>query len=246
MITLENWFVVYDGIGFTANGIVYGHTSPHCPDGEEIHTSMIESAEVADGEIILSTLNSEYHVRIDEMDCECFDLWRSLRTFEVFAQRFDIMDCLPEVREHYIQLEKEQLRLRSEIYGKLTDNSFYLELSDSSEFYFRMGLYKSSGGTCEFFPRISDFDTDRGKLVVILNYIVKYYPYNDGNLDFIWHSEMSLPDGEHLGIIRNSGSSALNIRFSWGKTVIVAPDSELDISYGMGGLLPLTSSEQNF
>ena len=216
MITLENWFVVYDGIGFTANGIVYGHTSPHCPDGEEIHTSMIESAEVADGEIIL------------------------------FAQRFDIMDCLPEVREHYIQLEKDQLRLRSEISGKLTDNSFYLELSDSSEFYFRMGLYKSSGGTCEFFPRISDFDTDRGKLVVILNYIVKYYPYNDGNLDFIWHSEMSLPDGEHLGIIRNSGSSALNIRFSWGKTVIVAPDSELDISYGMGGLLPLTSSEQNF
>lgn len=246
MITLENWFVVYDGIGFTANGIVYGHTSPHCPDGEEIHTSLIESVEVGDGELILSTLNSEYHVRIDEMDCECYDLWRSLRTFEIFAERFDITSCLREVRDRYMELEKEQLRQRREIAGKLTDDSFYLELSDKSEFYFKMGLYKSSGGTCEFFPRISDFDTERGKLVAILNYIVKYYPYNDGNIDFIWHSECSLPDGEHLGMIRNSGESALKIRFSWGKTVIVAPESELDISYGMGVVLPLTSSEQNF
>ena len=74
MITLEKWYVVYDGIGYTANGIVYGHTSPHCPDGTEIHTSLIEGAEISDGELILSTLNSEYHVTIDEMDCECFDL----------------------------------------------------------------------------------------------------------------------------------------------------------------------------
>lgn len=246
MITLENWFVVYDGIGYTANGIVYGHSSPNCPDGEEIHTSLIESAEINGEELILFTLNSEYHVRFDEMDCECFDLWRSLRLFERFAQKFGITECLDKVRERFIALEKRQLEIRSDISGRLKDNSLYLEFSDDCEFYFRMGMFKSAGGTCEFIPRISDFDTDKGKLMVSLNYIVEYYPYNDGNIDFIRHSGLSLPDSEHLGIIRNSGSTALNIRFSWGKTVIVAPDSELDISAGMGGLLPLTSSEQNF
>ena len=79
MITLDKWFVSYDGIGYTANGIVYGHTSPRCLDGTEIHTSLIESAEVDDNEITLFTLNSEYHVSIDEMDCDCYDPWRSLR-----------------------------------------------------------------------------------------------------------------------------------------------------------------------
>ncbi len=246
MITLENWFVTYDGIGYTANGIVYGHTSPHCPDGTEIHTSLIESAEISDDGLTLSTLNSEYRVRIDEMDCEHFDPWRSLRLFERFAQKYGIADCLDEVRERYSVLEKEQLEMRSAISSRLHDNSLYLELSDEYEFYFRMGIYKSESGYTEFIPRISDFDTENGKLVAIINYIVEYCPYNGGNIEFVSHSGTTLTDGNCLGIIRNSGGISLNIRFSWGKTVILAPDSELEITTGIGGSLPLSSNKQDF
>lgn len=246
MITLENWFISYDGIGYTANGVVYGHTSPRCLDGTEIHTSLIESAEVQEDELILFTLNSEYHVCIDEMDSDCFDPWRTLRLFERFARHFGIEECLPEVRERFLTLEKELLQLKRDISARLPDNALYLELSDDCEFYFQLGLFKSAAGTEEFFPRITDFDTERGKLIAIINYAVEYYPYNGGNIEFLSHSEMSLPDGEHLGIIRNSGSSALNIKFSWGNTVILAPDSELEIVTGMGGPLPLTCTTQEF
>lgn len=246
MITLDKWFISYDGIGYTANGIVYGHTSPRCLDGTEIHTSLIESAEAEDGEIVLFTLNSEYHVSIDEMDCDCFDPWRSMRLFERFAHKFGIESCLQEVREQYLLLEKQIIQLKQDISARLPDNAIYLELSDEYEFYFKLGLFKSEAGTTEFYPRITDFDTDGGKLVAIINYAVEYYPYNGGNIEFVSHSELTLPNGERLGVIRNSGSSALNIRFSWGNTVIVAPDSELDIIYGMGGQLPLTSTTQDF
>lgn len=246
MITLENWFISYTGIGYCANGIVYGHSSPRCLDGTEIHTSLIESAEVQEDEIILFTLNSEYHVFIDEMDCECFDPWRTLRLFERFARQFGIEECLPQVRERFVNLEKDILQMKRDITARLLDNALYLELSDNCEFYFRLGLFKSAAGTEEFFTRITDFDTEKGKLVAIINYAVEYYPYNGGNVEFICHSETTLPDGMRLGIIRNSGSSALNIKFSWGKTVILAPDSELEIISGMGGPLPLTCTTQNF
>lgn len=246
MITLEKWFVNYDGIGYTAGGIVYGHSSIRCPDGAEIHTSLIESAEVSDGEIVLFTLNSEYHVSIDDMDCDSFDLWRSLRIFERFAEKFDITECMDEVRRRFAVLEKEHLELRNSIVSRLPDNSLYLELSDEYDFYLKFGIFRSEAGTTEFISRISDFDTNKGKLIAILNYIVEYYPYNGGNIEFISHSASSLCRGELLGIIRNSGSSSMNIKFSWGKTVILAPESELEISVGMGGYLPLTSTEQNF
>ncbi len=246
MITLEDWFISYDGIGFTANGIVYGHTSPRCLDGTEIHTSLIESAEVREDEILLFTLNSEYHVYIDEMNCDCLDPWRSLRVFERFARRYEIEECLPEVRERYLALEKEILRLKSDISSRLPDNSLYLELTDECEFYYRLGLFKSAAGTVEFLPRITDFDSEKGKLIAIVNYAVEYYPYNGGNIEFICHSSASMPEGAHLGIIRNSGETALNIKFSWGNTVILAPDSELEIIHGMGGALPLTCTTQNF
>ncbi len=246
MITLENWYLSYNGIGYVAHGVVYGHTSPHCPDGAEIHTSLIESAEYSDGEIILSTLNSEYHVLVEDIGCEYYNPLRSLRVFERFAENCGLTGCLDEVRAGYAGLEKQLLLERGELCGRLRDNSLFLEFSDDCEFYFRRGLYKSSAGTVEFLPYVSDFDTDGGKLVVILNYLVDYYPYNGGNIEFIRHSQGSLPDGAHLGIIRNSGSAALNIRFSWGKTVIVSPESEIEVSEGMGIDLPLTSSEQDF
>lgn len=244
MITLEKWYVTYDGIGYVANGIVYGHSSSRCPDGTEIHTSLIESAETGDGELILFTLNSEYHVRLDEISCECFDPWRSLRIFERFAVQYEVSECLPQVRERFLGMEKELLQLKQDICARLPDNSLYLEFDGDCEFYFKLGLFKSEAGTAEFFPRISDFDTDNGKLTAIINYAVEYYPYNGGNIEFLRHSAASMPDGEHLGIIRNSGSTALNIKFSWGKTVILAPDSELEIISGMGGNLPLTDSTQ--
>ena len=246
MITLDKWFISYDGIGYTANGIVYGHSSPRCLDGTDIHTSLIESAEVRDDEIILFTLNSEYHVFISEMDCDGFEPWRTLRLFERFARNYGIEECLPDVKHRFLELEGELLQLRRDISEKLPDNSLYLELSGDCEFYFRLGMYKSSAGTEEFYPRITDFDTEKGRLIAIINYAVEFYPYEGGNIEFRCHSETSMPDKSHLGIIRNSGSTSLNIKFSWGNTVILAPDSELQIIYGMGGPLPLTSTSQNF
>ena len=52
MKTLYKWYLTNEGIvGYMAHGVVYGHSSPYCADGSEIHTSLIESAEY-DGETI--------------------------------------------------------------------------------------------------------------------------------------------------------------------------------------------------
>ena len=61
----------------------------------------------------------------------------------------------------------------------------------------------------------------------------------------ISHSGAALPDKEFLGIIRNSCRNSLNIRFSWGKTVILAPDTEIVVSDGMGLAIPLTDTSQD-
>ena len=89
----------------------------------EIYISLIESAEVQDDEIILFTLNSEYHVFIDEMDCECFDPWRTLRLFERFARQFGIEECLPQVQERFMNLEKDILQMKRDNTARLPDNS---------------------------------------------------------------------------------------------------------------------------
>ena len=83
------------------------------------------------------------------------------------------------------------------------------------------------------------------KLVGSLNYIVEFNPYNNRNIGFISHSGAALPDKEFLGIIRNSCRNSLNIRFSWGKTVILAQDTEIVVSDGMGLAIPLTDTSQD-
>ena len=71
MKTLYKWYLTNEGIvGYMAHGVVYGHSSPYCADGSEIHTSLIESAEYDGETITLYTLNSEYRLSISEMDWE--------------------------------------------------------------------------------------------------------------------------------------------------------------------------------
>lgn len=245
MITLDNWYIAYSCLGgYMANGIVYGHTSRHCPDGSQIHTSLIESAEFTGNELLIYTCNSEYHLSLDEMSCECFEPMRSLRVFERFAMSFDLSDLLDSVRERFFDMNRELMQLQQQIYDRLPDNSLYIELSDSEQFYFHLGLYRGEGGFREFIPGISDFDHDNGKTSASLNYLVEYRPYIGGNIEFIRHSAQSLPDSQTLGVIRNVGEKALNIRFSWGKTVIAAPDSEISVISGMGADIPLTDTSQ--
>ena len=247
MKTLYKWYLTNEGIvGYMAHGVVYGHSSPHCADGTEIHTSLIESAEF-DGEAIrLFTMNSEYRLSVSEMDCECFDALRSLHIFERFAREYGLMRCLPQVADHYSELDRYLRSTRSEIHSRLRNGSIYIEFSDENKCYFNMGVYRTKTGEMEFLPRVTDFFVDKNdRLVGSLNYIVEFNPYNGGNIGFTAHSRAALPDKDFLGIIRNSCGRSLNIRFSWGKTVILAPDSEITVSEGMGLALPLTDTSQD-
>ena len=247
MKTLYKWYLTNEGIvGYMAHGVVYGHSSPYCADGSEIHTSLIESAEYDGETITLYTLNSEYRLSISEMDCECFDALRSLHIFERFAREYGLMRCLPLVADHYHQLDGYLRSTRAEIHSRLKNGSLYIEFSDENKCYYNMGVYRTKSGEMEFFPRVTDFFIDKNeKLVGSLNYIVEFNPYNNRNIGLISHSGAALPDKEFLGIIRNSCRNSLNIRFSWGKTVILAPDTEIVVSDGMGLAIPLTDTSQD-
>lgn len=247
MKTLYKWYLTNEGIvGYMAHGIVYGHSSPHCADGSEIHTSLIESAEYDGESITLFTMNSEYRLSISEMDCECFDALRSLHIFEKFAREHGLLQCFPQVTDHYRELDGFLRRKRSEVHSRLNDGSLYIEFSNENKCYFNMGIYRTITGETDFFPKMTDFFIDKNKKVVgSLNYIVEFSPYNGGNIEFISHSRAALPNKEFLGIIRNSSRRSLNIRFSWGKTVILAPDTEISVSEGMGLAIPLTDTSQD-
>lgn len=246
MIVLDKWYISYDGAGYVACGIVYGHMSPLCPDGAEIHTSMIDDVKFSRDEMafVLHTLNSEYQVKISDMDCECYDPLRSMCLFGKFAEYHGIEDSVKYVARRYADIHSSVESLKEELYGRLRDNSLYIEFTDSHDFYFEVGLYRGTNGVSEFFGRLTDFDYDMATLVASLNYVVEFVPYKQGNIQFLSHSAGALP-GEFLGIIRNSGTNALNIRFSWGGMVIVAPGTELEVYEGMGAPLPLTCREQD-
>jgi len=162
------------------------------------------------------------------------------------AREYGLMRCLPLVADHYHQLDGYLRSTRAEIHSRLKNSSLYIEFSDENKCYYNMGIYRTKSGEMEFFPRVTDFFIDKNeKLVGSLNYIVEFNPYNNRNIGFISHSGAALPDKEFLGIIRNSCRNSLNIRFSWGKTVILAPDTEIVVSDGMGLAIPLTDTSQD-
>lgn len=247
MKTLYKWHLTHIGFRqYMAHGVVYGHSSPNCADGSEIHTSLIESAEYDGETIALFTMNSEYRLSIAEMDCENYDAMRSLRIFERFAREFGLMMCLPQVTSHYMELDRYLSETRAEIHSRLKDGSLYLELTDGNPAYYGMAVYRNSGGNPEFMPIMSDCYIDsKGKFTITVNYIADYRPYSDGNIEFTARSKSALPDKEFLGIIKNNSCRTLNIRFSWGKTVILAPECEIVVSEGIGLAIPLTSTEPN-
>ena len=131
-------------------------------------------------------------------------------------------------------MDTELFAERRSIEERLPEGALFLELHDEYEFYFRQAVYKSAGGATVHIPRLHDLDTHKGNFVAVVGYIVSFIPYDDGNIEFLSRSALSF----------NSGSGALNIRFSWGRTVIIAPDSEIEVSEGMGGFLPLTCTTQ--
>ncbi len=247
MKTLYKWFLTRELGGYIANGVVYGHSSPNCADGSMIHTSLIQSAEYDGERIHLYTFNSDYSLSIGDLDCECFDALRSLRLFERFSREFGLMQCFPQVRDHYIELDGWINDSNNEINGRLHNGSFYIELFDEYEFYFHKGVYRDLSGKMIFYPSVTEYMVDsRGRMTATFDYILEYVPYRGRNIEFVAYSKHALPDSGFLGIIKNSGSTDLNIRFTWGKTVILAPGSEIEVSEGMGLALPLTCTTQDF
>lgn len=248
MKTLYKWYLTYQGsLGFLAHGTVYGHSSPMCADGTTIHTSLIESAEYDGEAITLFTMNSEYRLSISEMHCQGCNAMRAFRVFERFARKFGLMKCLPQVCDHYAGLDEYFRNTRSELHSRLKDGSIYIELSDETPLSFCMAVYRTKSGESEFVPKITDIYRDgQGKVTASLDYYVDFHPYNDGNIEFVSHSGRSFPDREFLGIIKNCSGRTFNIRFSWGKTVILAPECEVVVSEGMGLAIPLTCTELDF
>lgn len=241
MITLRKWHITGIGSSYYAKGIVFGHDSFRCPDGAYIHTSEIKSAEF-DGDILIHTKNSTYLLSIDEMNCEKENVHKALGLFEYFARDMDIDECLPQIKLRCEELEKNNADFHSRISRKLPENALYLEFSDSGV-YLSMGIFKNSMGKTEIINDIRGVRTNGGKLSVNVDYLAEFIPYKNHNIEFIAHSELNL-NKEILGIIKNVGENSLNIKFSWGKTVILSPDCEIEVYSGMGAYIPLSSREQ--
>lgn len=245
MKILYKWYLTYQGnLGYLAHGTVYGHSSPNCADGTIIHTSLIESAEYDGEAITLFTLNSQYRLSIAEMDCQGYNAMRAFRVFERFAREYGLMKCLPQVSDHYAGLDEYFRNMKTELHSRLKDGSLYIELTDDNPLCFSMAVYRTRSGEAELLSQITDLYRDKqGKVTASLDYYVDFHPYNDGNIEFVSHSGKSLPDREFLGIIKNCSGRTFNIRFSWGKTVILAPECEIVVSEGMGLAIPLTCTD---
>lgn len=238
MTTLKSWEIVRYGDEYLLAGVVYGHYSRYCFDGRTIRTSIIESVEIAEDEMIIWTQNTEYHLLYEE-----FNNSLEYEQDEVFMSFVDQYcgESSDELFKHIAKAKTDKEKFYLEVAdNKLANNTLYLEVSRNSLYKYRFAVYKNSEGKSVFAHRISNTGgeiiiTDAaGECIVGYEEDYEYIKFHNTLFAAIPDEKLYNPDGTELGYIKNVGTDFINVYFSWGKRIEIAPDMEFKVVYGMG------------
>ncbi len=159
-----------------------------------------------------------------------------------------------ELADEMISAKNERIRLLEEkierLKQMLPENTLYLALRDSG-YYFHYGVYNVDGkiGNCEMYSHSGTFQDSiivyGGKDMDMVD-LVRFFPLEKSSVRF-YQTLMQIDehpvDGTLLGYLFNSGTSPLNVQFTWGKHILLQPGEETEVRYGMGenGNIPVVN-----
>lgn len=248
MPVLKNWFIskeeVKDKIFFVAHGSVFGHPKQYkCPDGLSIHTSPIRNISIQEDTITLMTQNNEYTLEKTKINCEpsktaCLDDF-----LHAFTNEFNFSVIQSELNE-IIERKKAYKLEKAE---KLEPGQLYLDLSNTAKYYFNYAIVRDKASEklndCEKHIHVG---MSQDSVLIYNGYekMISYFPHKQNSLAFYsslyeMFGENQKKDGSKiLGYIFNSGTDPLYICFSWGKTIKLAPGTELKVSMDNINALP--------
>lgn len=214
MVELKNWHISKTIKSFVANGIVYGHSSPKCCDGTDIHTSIIISAKMDEAGIILQTRNNEYILKK-----ECIDFCCPTDILNDFVKEYfkDNADFVQAELQKWIDERKAKLMEKG---GLLSSNTLYLELAADIYNCFNSGLFMNESGELlieQAYDHIGMFKDS----TILSHSNVRWFTNSDG-VEF--YNTLYDSERKAFGYIRNVGSEPLAVSFTWGETVTIQPD----------------------
>ena len=239
MTTLKKWKIIKYGDDYVLEGVVYGHYRKRCYDGRSIITSIIESAEVKENELIVHTMNTEYHLSYSE-----FSNFQHYANDE-FLTRFATEMCKKDAEEliNYIMnaAESNMETFLNVADKKLSDNMLYLEVTTDFLYKCNFAVYKTSNGNVNLTSVCNNLFCNEviisdvsGECSVRYTEDFDYIKFHNTLFAAIPDEKLCNPDGTTLGYIKNIGSEVINIYFSWGKIIDIEPDTDIEVVYGMG------------
>ena len=134
-----------------AHGIVFGHISPRCIDGQHIHTSSIKEITLSDEDTLqVHTRNTIYYVKLNEYgkltdinnaaDHDSFPTSNDDRT----ADALENFNIPTEIYPKMAELRKVRFEQRKSVIdscgGRLAPGEMYLALSAVADYYFDFGV----------------------------------------------------------------------------------------------------------
>lgn len=240
MPVLKNWYISKEGgmdkTFFVAHGSVFGHPKQYkCPDGLGVHTSPIRGISVPGNSITLITQNNEYTVKKTEINCEPI----KTACLDEFLAAFTSGSDLDAIKAELNEIIERKIASRLKKAEKLEPGQIYLDLANTAKYYYNYAMIrdKTSGklNDCEKHIHVG---SSQDSVLIYNGYdqLLSYFPHKQNSLAF--YSSLYEMFGENrgknnskvLGYIFNSGSEPLYICFSWGKTIELAPDTELEVS----------------
>ena len=186
-VSLHYWYFRRVDNGVIANGIVSGH--PKLTDSMFINTSLVMDIKMGEGELLVQTMNTLYHLPLEYCN-------------------FRKQDNDPDVLEGYEKIKEEYQ-------GKIVDptiedDKFLLVISNFDDYYCHSAYYK---GSAENEPR--EFNTYAHVSMTQDSYLihdsryeidVRYFPHY-GNIEF--YSERT---GEAPFFVENIGTETLYVK----------------------------------
>ena len=242
---LKNWHIIetenYERTVYHAYGTVFGHTSPRCADGTPIHTTSIKNIVLSDNDTLeIHTRNTVYHVKLKEygtladIDNERSGLSRDKTSAAL--ERFNIPEEIYARMAEYFKVRLNQHCADIVSYkSRLETGEIYLALSANTSYYFDFGMIKQPDETV-FLHKYVHSGMFQDSVLLMKKYDIaatSYFPYKANNLAF--YKSLYISDetnkGTRVGYLRNTGDMPLNIRFTWGKCVVLMPDEEIEVRY---------------
>ncbi len=215
--------------------------SPRCADGTSIHTSRIRNIVLSDEDTLeVHTRNTVYHVKLNEYGTLAdIDNERSGLSRDKTSAALESFNIPEEIYARMAEFFKERLNQRCadivSYRSKLAIGEIYLALSANTDYYFDFGMIKQSEETV-FLHKHVHVGMHQDSVLLMNKYDIatSYFPYKENNLEFyksLFRESEDISRGTRLGYLRNTGTMPLNIRFTWGKCITLAPDEEIEVCY---------------